>query len=765
MNIQFLRRLVGSFLLTLLAVFLSAGQTPPQPTRVPGANTVSRVGSEFVFRLGGSETFRYSIADGPLFNQTGGSFHAIKARAPNGQWFWPSNGGGITFFDPGSNTVLPAWDNRLQYGLQGFSLQADTVVAEWTVAYNNDPRKKARYSFRLHGEGRTLIIRVEVTTPGSLQSWDVDLDRSEDALHARIIRIPELPLFNIMYSNCASPTSGDGVFTSMFFDWERTSCSNLQEFNPSLYPLTYPAQTEERDPALKSVRYAHIAQYKRKSNGKPNEPLKEWIYLTVSSNLDDVYPNVSGGSAPKKDAIAAKTVLSFGPPYRWLLPYTYTGPKPHGYSTDYLAALYNAGVRDLAVIIKQYQRHGFDNGYPEVWPPYPFHDVSEYGRKIAAGRNGDLTYMKILRRKLVDTLHFEFALHENYVDYYETPRRAKYDPTLRPVPAYPASGHLKGWHGSWSTAWILKPSKVVGEATFYHNQVKECGTTWSYLDVHTASNPGDRVDYDAAADSAGYFTKVLSQYRALAPIMRKTQGTDGPVEGEGRYHMLYAGCFDDFEGNLFTADHRYRGHVLPLLVDFDLRKLRGKSAFHGVGHYDLFFWDDRTIAEGQRRISEPEMLTLIASELAYGHGGLVTKAREDDMQLTVLQARLEQIHNVPLQRTTMNIPVQSIQYYERSGGGPFTASQYIATHPYFDILNHNDFMGRVKVTYSNGIVVWVNRTSKAWPVNAGGGPGSWFARNVTDEKGPTAAYVQEKGRTFLLSPFNGWLIYWSVAPN
>jgi hypothetical protein len=62
----------------------------------------------------------------------------------------------------------------------------------------------------------------------------------------------------------------------------------------------------------------------------------------------------------------------------------------------------------------------------------------------------------------------------------------------------------------------------------------------------------------------------------------------------------------------------------------------------------------------------------------------------------------------------------------------------------------------VRVTYSNGAVVYVNRSSQTWRVTLGRANG-WFTRNVEGRTDPEAGY--SAGTTFTLKAYSGWACY------
>ena len=143
-----------------------------------------------------------------------------------------------------------------------------------------------------------------------------------------------------------------------------------------------------------------------------------------------------------------------------------------------------------------------------------------------------------------------------------------------------------------------------------------------------------------------------------------------------------------------------------------------------------------------------------ATELAYGHNGIIMKSFINE--LTIEQAELENTHVLPVAKALMDARPVSILY----GDDYQTASNYIKNHPGFaDITDTTDFMGKVKVTYNNGIIVYVNRhPTDIWTVNIGA-PGKWYSYHAM-VNGKEELYAgQTILTTFTLPPKNGWVVY------
>ena len=150
------------------------------------------------------------------------------------------------------------------------------------------------------------------------------------------------------------------------------------------------------------------------------------------------------------------------------------------------------------------------------------------------------------------------------------------------------------------------------------------------------------------------------------------------------------------------------------------------------------------------------VLQYIATELAYGHGSYIPTPDltwESDDSIFA-HAKLEYKYVYQVQNDYANAAPIKILYNDNDTLK--TVSEYIKSYPkdYTNISSDN-FMGQVKVVYSNGLIVCVNRhPSHSWKVNIGRTNG-WFDYNANGNlytgTSPTT--------TFILPPKNGWVVY------
>ncbi len=736
------------FLLDLLLAKITYAQSTTMPTSPGGTNRVGFDSSsgEYFFMFNTDTLYWYKPANDTIWDGTGGTLSAIRAHTYDGKnEFRPSwTGGPRVEFSGGEKCPTDAGVTFSQLQPPLWYIDG-TVITQWCMKFQSD---SFSYQYELHISGRTLVIHVEALNGSSMATGFI-FDRCENASNPRIVPVPYLTLFNLM--RC------DTSYTSLFFDWEVTNCSRYTPLTPEVL---------SGNPST-SARFGPVVAYAKKTDGVRN-PLNETIYLTVSPDLDGALPNISGPDAPLKSRLQDEIIISYQPPYPWILrPWNNDNTLP-----CYLDSLANMGITNVALIMKDWWWSGYDGGNPNVRPANDFNmGIYACSPKDNSGGGGDNT-LKLVRDK-AHQYGYLFALHQNYVDMYEKHRDSgivdiSVGPSYFSKLPYPdnKSAQSTDPNCKMEIPYAVKPSRVQEVAGILSGAIyNSYYADWSYLDVGSSTNPsgpleGDPnrsyVDFDASiGDGAGKFLHTLSNYRMVPWAVRNNTGSR-PTQGEGGNHFLYAGYFDDFEARIYTANPNCHGINSPLLVDFHLKKLHSKSSYHGVGHiydFDCIPLDD-IINEPD---DEAKLLPFIATELAYGNGGLVTKNAADIQDHSLRQIALEYQHVLPVYRKIANLIPSEISY---SGDGGMTwqnASQYIGDHEFWDNINSTDFMSQVKVIYPGGITVVVNRNpTRSLDPDISPDRSRWFAFHTQSSLGTGKV---NSTFDFTLPPLNGWVVY------
>jgi hypothetical protein len=722
----FVSRAIKTLVIISFLSLNSPSQTTVQPTPIGGINSVSfdsGSGSvKYLFKRNGIPCFKYSITND-------GSFKGILAYDSKGDSLWPSDGGIGAYL--GGDTCNQDTSYGKYFCLGHQILNNDTVYTKWEMRHNNDTLRYS-YKFKLVGQTLVIVIESDSVDPSSNKAMYLTINQcyAKDK-HPKPIRIPYLQLFSILLC--------DQDYVSFFSDWENTNASEIWGSNLEDAQID---TTSRRS-------YAQVLRYNKKTNGLRNR-LHETFYLTISSSFADVLPNIPNPISGYKDTSANHILWDYRQTFARLI----RPPWRH------LDTIWGSGVGNIWIQIHDWQHYhgtlrcdnspqktGYDDGYPCVLPANEENSAgNEYGGTPA---------LDSIITKARFTCGYRVGLHLNYVDVYDDAPCTNLSGSLALSPDAQAE---TTWYnnGICMRAKLLKPSLAGSFVSDWGSQIKSLyNINGCYLDVHSAGNPSQFVDYDSGILRAGRFSETLSKYRNLYSILRSING--GPVQGEGGCHMLYLGYVDDVEARLtLTGPDSIiysGGYNFPLLVDFDLYKLHSKTMSHGVGVYDLF------VTNRGRTATRDTVLAYIATELAYGHGGYLP-----DIDATfdiVKHAKLEYKHVFSVQKDYANATPTSIMYYDGNGGGPYTASEYIKNNPYYaDTANPTQFMSRVMVTYDNGLVVCVNRHHRnQWQNIHLGVSGGWFNFHAI-VGGVDSLYTGVCSATsFTLPPNNGWVVY------
>ncbi|MCC7093240.1 MAG: T9SS type A sorting domain-containing protein [Ignavibacteriaceae bacterium] len=731
-------------ILMLTPVAYSQYSTGVQPTPIPGSNSVVFQSStnKYLFYHNGILRYEYGVPPGTTTN--GGSFNVLKAYADNGTTFLPSNFGGITAYLSGYE--MGPWDIGVSFTrISHQKLTDGTVIAYWQMTYKGDFIK---YKYKIQIQGRTLIIRVEVDDVASYRNKvrRFDLDRSELAqTRPEAIAVPYLPFFHILLSN--------GIYTSFFTDWEISNASQFIPYDPSIrFNENY------------SIRYSQFMLYNKRTDkfnyDYGRNRLIETLYLTTSPNLEDVLPNIPNPESTYKNQVADQIVWDYRRPFgRLNNPWT----APSGQITgDFLDRLWNAGVSNLWVQIHDWQHYhnhvciadptlksGYDDGLPCVLAA---NELYEYGAEY--GGQDSLNSVISKARQY----GYRIGLHQNYVDYYPNSTDCGWwhEDNLalgsngQPIPAF--------YNGNCThiQSYLLKPSMASYFVNYWsHNiQLQHPNLNGSYLDVHSSIVPvTNYVDYDYTelVTNAGKFRETLQAYRGLYDILKTNH--NGPVQGEGGNLPFYIGYVDDIEARLITPQKWFKLYEIPPLIDFDMLKLRSKTMVHGVCWYPLWIGTPPNFTE---RATREEVLSYIATELAFGHGAYLCDEYDIDFNQTdfITHAQWKYNHVFSVQKDYAFVSPSQILYNDN--GVMKTASDYIRAHPVtYQDISSNDFMGQVKVEYNNGLIVYVNRhPTRTWTVNVGI-PNAWFNYHTTTE----LSTGTRPSSTFHLPANNGWVVF------
>ena len=413
-------------------------------------------------------------------------------------------------------------------------------------------------------------------------------------------------------------------------------------------------------------RFAH---YDPKTDGTRNK-VAERVYITVAPHLAGALPNLPNPPSPFLKELSDRVIAdiwggTFAENAAWL-------PELNSY-----------GMERLAIFNHSWQRGGYDNEYPTVLP-------------ANKGLGGDEQL-----KKYADTaksLGYLWGLHENYVDFYPNSEAWKPDdvslqPDGKPTPAWLNVVQSYGY----------KPTAIVPYAQKYGKEIHDrFGTTDLFLDVHSAVPPWFHVDSRATEPGAASFRPVWDAHIGLWKAERAIHG--GPAFGEGANHFFWSGYLDGVEAQVDGGEAR------PLLMDFDLLKIRPLQLNHGMGYMERWlssgYGGDWTGTMG----TTPKRDRYRAMEVAYGHAGYLAS-----QCWRVLPHAVREYYLVrPIMKLTTLGKVQRIEY---AIGDRMVSADIAAVRGGAD---------RAHVTYDNGLELWSNIGDTDWKVGESVIPGNGY---------------------------------------
>ncbi len=636
------------------------------------------------------------------------SLHCVKITS-NSSEFYPSYYGGISV-NNSKGEIFHPWSHDVKFKLLKRQSDVSKVFVEWIMYKDND--FYFHYSVSFKKSQNKLIVHFKDMgefVDNSLPSYYAKacafyLDRCEGADNPVIIAVPYLTMFNILFAN--------NCFVSMYFDWNKTKASQIIPYNNKSFSNT-------------SEYYSQYAIYNSLTNGERNK-LDETIYLKVSDNLDDVLPDLPNPISKYKEESSGRIVFD-----DWY---------PFNESISNITKISQNGIKHVWHIVHNWQRYGYDVALPDVFPANP-----------NFGGNNELIALSEYNKKAGNL----FSLHENYIDIFKSSSKFR----AGNLALNPQGHYIFNWYNG-DSSFIVKPTKIFENLIPISKQINNTfKTTAAYHDVSASYDPSKYVDYDYREDGAGKFITPYNIFKSLADTLKNIH--NGPVSSEGLAHFLYIGYYDDICAQIHTAKslpgsygtETEGGYYKPLLVNFDLLKMKEKAMVHGVGYFERFFYKNRYWQ--YMGWSRDSALMYAATELAYGHGAFFSTSTYNFIE----QGMIEYNYVFPVQQKYSESQVSKILYNDN--GRLITASDYIRKYPFtFDKFGDTNFMSQVFVEYENGLKIYVNRhTFKDWEVDFSGVSGFYSFHSQINNK--DSLYAGNMiGSKFTLPSNNGWLCYY-----
>lgn len=326
---------------------------------------------------------------------------------------------------------------------------------------------------------------------------------------------------------------------------------------------------------------------------------------------------------------------------------------------DALKRAFSYGLTDTLVVWHSWQRWGYDNRLPDIYPPDP--------------KRGTLEEMQELSQLCRDQGAL-FALHDNYVDFYPDAEGFSYD-----ILAFTSERQVEfGWYNSGPQVHSYHPraDKLAPFVERNARMVKDgIAPTAYFIDVWANERPYDYWTSD------GKFFDALSTREAWGnsfKIIRDTLGGDAPTMGEAGNDQLI-GWLDgaDCQFNRIANEVPVPNAEIERLPWFDAAH-HDRFILHGVGYPERFSSGRDQRSHG---IYSDDYITL---EVMTGHAPMVRHLFGRDVVAKYWLTN-DLIHALALRR------IDTVDFADGN-------------------------MHRQTVCWNNGAKVWVNRGADDWKV-------------------------------------------------
>ena len=357
---------------------------------------------------------------------------------------------------------------------------------------------------------------------------------------------------------------------------------------PAVYALTPSMHYGEADGyGSGSVDLWHASATDAGENGTTYRPLTDGSYrelhdefvVTVSSRYEETLLNPPHPPSPFLPELADRVLLdawegSFDDDAQWF------------------RDMARYGLDRLLVIKHVWQRDGYDQTYPNVFP-------------ANAAQGGDAALRRLATTAA--TLGHRFCVHENFYDYYPNAEDFRAEDC-----ALQSNGaRIAGWDVGPVKAVIMKPSRVLDYARRFSPPIVErYGCTAAYHDIM----PNWNVDCDAAVADSGMIRVTHEVTRQLCEFDRGLYG--GPVLFEAGEPVM-AGVYDGGTANGAAIED------YPLLPVHELLKVHPKMSNHGMSYYERWLRWGYGPGWSSYVMTDRELDRYRAMTIAFGRTGFI----------------------------------------------------------------------------------------------------------------------------------------------
>ncbi|MEM4268332.1 MAG: fibronectin type III domain-containing protein, partial [Candidatus Woesearchaeota archaeon] len=554
--------------------------------------------------------------------------------------------------------VYNAWDNAgITREVLSKEINGKNISLLYRLSLNGDSViVKATYSIK----GKVLILNLE-SDKGKVAS--LQFARTGGEPPEEYSTTPMTYASKVAYS-----IRKENLFVKIYNDFNRSSATRLIYGGPSRVNLT-------------QYNWNIRINYEEKSNGERN-PLNETIYIVVSPDLLETYPQIPNPASPYRDYFNEKIVLD----------YWYANASFNNYYL-YSQKLRNYGMTNLHVIIDQWGKFP----WPEFIPP-------SFG--------GEAPFIEMVQKH--NSLGYNVSVYTIWQDIY---RESSYyndyycmhnnDGTI-----------MQGWCSQTECTCPMKYERRLEVAQTQVPTIHSYGVIGEFSDAIASGFPDKYVDKTADGAIQGMYIKNLMYETELIHYLRDTQA--GPISSEGYSPLVWVGILDTYDA---TSSCCNNSQVNPVVVDYVQKVIRKKVQPY-AGYYRIFLPANNN--PYYRQISDEDIDKYIATNIAFGHTGRI-------------DSTVPWLHNISdrtvvriyymwkeLQKQYSPYEAEEIKYYSNNEWK--TLSE--AMRDNYDFVN-----AQIRIAYSSGLVIYVNRhSSSSLTVDYNGTeytipPSGWLAYN------------------------------------
>ncbi len=658
----------------------------------PGGVSVTQSAGVYTLKFVGDESISYRVdTTDPAVAK--GAIRVYESTSD----CWPIRDGGVCYRNNAGLCYFPS-NLAPMTSLTAVTSNADSLSLDYTLNYEGV--HKMRTTYKLTGKNLRIRVLSLDTTNTFLKNWAGLVvgatQGTEEPKYLTIQGALGTPI--VLFRNGAAH-----FFLGTMLDFVNSNASNAN------------LQRDTLVPGMTSVRYGFETYnlYSKQSNGDVCGRMDDTLNLTLSSKIKDVLVTPSWSASPYRELLTGRVMVDF----------------PNSTWNDYPALwnLYESwGMDNIAGYYFKWTNSAPDWNGESLGPDwYPAKSAASFNTAIQAG---------IAKGYLLGG-NTSFACM----------------PITAPGAVYNATHIAKTPNGTWKlgvgtqlplmsvTAAALHAAR---EATLLKNNY---GMSMGYVDIQTYASPnggadGDHLDQQLGTGWAKTLRQGIADQQKWLGAMADT--FMGPMAGEGSIgtdvsnrEWLWAGYCDSVQRAINTGSGLNGGFNFPVgdpraptnwpvIPEYEVRVMSRVQANHGNGYSDRFF--SRSDGAGivnmntglpiipltEAALDKYRAYVLSYSKMAHfetngpynGLGNYLTFG--DTLKSYYLTGALQALYYDGAATQIQYMYQGQLQSFENILFQTETCDTF--RHP------------QIKEVFSNGLELYVNHSTTAWSVTAGG---------------------------------------------